>query len=238
MNGFFVTATDTEVGKTLVTGGLAGVLRRRGLDVGVYKPVQSGHLVYEEEGDAARLKRLSGVQDRLEEICPFSFREPVAPRLAIQRAGERVRAQDVIDGYERLKRKHTFLLVEGAGGISVPYVEDALVVDVAVQLGLPLLVVARPDLGTVNHAVLTVEYARARGLQVAGVILSGCGRRQPVSLAEAHNAGMIEEGAGVPVLGRIPWLGESPDETRIVQAVEEAVDVDRLEQILTGGIKV
>ncbi|GIM46876.1 ATP-dependent dethiobiotin synthetase BioD [Collibacillus ludicampi] len=237
MNGFFVTATDTEVGKTLVTGGLAGALRKKGLDIGVYKPVQSGHLTHQPEGDAARLKRLSGVDDPLEEICPYSFSEPVAPRLAIQRSQKQVRSHDVIAGYERLKRKHRYLLVEGAGGIAVPYVEDALVVDIAKTLALPLLVVARPDLGTVNHTVLTIEYARSRGLQVAGVILSGCGRRQPISLSESHNPGMIEELANVRVLGKVPWLGDRPDESRIVEAIEEHVDLKSIQEVLIGGEK-
>lgn len=233
--GFFITATDTDVGKTLVTGGIVGALRRRGCDMGVYKPLQSGHLASQPEGDAARLKRISGVADSEEEICPYSFKEAVAPRLAMQRAGETVRLDDVLRGYEKLRQKHAFLAVEGAGGLAVPYTADALVADVVAALGLPLLVVARPVLGTVNHTLLTIAYARTRGLFVAGVILSGCGRHPHVDVAEAHNAAMIEELGRVPILGCIPWLGEHPDEKQAVQAVERHVNLTALYQWMIKG---
>ncbi|MCZ2992352.1 dethiobiotin synthase, partial [Acinetobacter baumannii] len=85
MSGFFITATDTEVGKTVVAGALAGVFRELGYNIGVYKPLQSGHVASNPEGDAARLKALSGVPTPENEICPYSIEEPLAPRLAMKR---------------------------------------------------------------------------------------------------------------------------------------------------------
>lgn len=227
MRGLFVTATDTEVGKTLVAGGLAGVLRERGIDAGVYKPLQSGHLATDPEGDAARLKALAQVNDPLEEICPYSFREPLAPLIAMRRAGMSVTLDDLLKGYDKALRNHSFVIVEGAGGLAVPYAEKALVVDLAERVGLPLVIVARPNLGTVNHTVLTVEFAKQRGIEVIGIILSGLGK-SPIGIAEETNPGLIEEWTGIPVLGTIPWLGEGFEPATVRKAIAASVDLETI----------
>ncbi|WP_226375177.1 dethiobiotin synthase [Effusibacillus dendaii] len=224
-DGIFVTATDTEVGKTVAAGGIAGALRLSGIDAGVYKPLQSGHLANDPNGDAGRLKRLAGVDDPREEICPYSFSEPIAPLLAAERAGRTVTLQDVLDGYRRIREKHSFVVVEGAGGLAVPYIEGMMVADVAAAFGLPLLVVARPNLGTVNHTVLTVEYARKKGLRVLGVVISGYGK-QPTGTAEEMNPKLIEQWGQVPVLGKLPWLGETYDTHDVRTAVATHLDLE------------
>ncbi|CAM3973217.1 dethiobiotin synthase [Alicyclobacillus pomorum] len=236
MKGFFITATDTEIGKTLVAGGICGALRARGMDVGVFKPVQSGHLASDAAGDAARLKRLSGIDDDLDVICPFSFEEPLAPRLAMERAKQTVTLNHLMDKYRAVQKRHRHVVVEGAGGLVVPYTCDALVVDCAVAMDLPMIIVARPDLGTVNHTALTVAYAQSRGLRVGGIIINGYGRNQPVGVAEQHNPAMIREVSGVDVLGVIPWLGPNPSETAVVKAVEEHVDMEKLERMLQTNV--
>ncbi|MFC4767657.1 dethiobiotin synthase [Effusibacillus consociatus] len=227
MNGLFVTATDTGVGKTVVAGGLAGVLRERGVDAGVYKPLQSGHLTADPEGDAARLKALAGVEDPLDAICPYSFLEPLAPLVAMRRAGVSVTLENIEAGYRTIANHHPFVIVEGAGGLAVPYTENTLVADVAARLGLPLLIVARPSLGTVNHTVLTVEFARQRGIEVIGVVISGLGS-SPIGVAEQTNPGLIEQWAKVPVLGTVPWLGERFGVSEVRQTIAESVDIDTI----------
>jgi dethiobiotin synthetase len=229
MSGFFITATDTEVGKTIITGGLAGILRQRGWDAGVYKPIQSGHLASNPQGDAARLQHLSGVSDPVTEICSYSVDEPLAPLLALRRAGKNVCLHDLISQYEVLKRKHDVLLVEGAGGLAVPYVEDGLVVDLAVQLSLPLIIVVRPNLGTVNHTLLTIEYARARGLRIAGVISSGLGKT-PIGIVEETNPTLITQYGDVPFLGSLPWLGPHPSREKLLHTMETALQIEILEK--------
>lgn len=230
MKGFFVTATDTEVGKTVVTGALAGVLRERGYHTGVYKPIQSGHLSFHPEGDAVRLKEAAGVPSSYEEICLYSFEEPLAPRLAMKRAGKDVFITDIIKHYEELSKQFDSLCVEGAGGLVVPYTNDALVADFAKQLQLPLLIVARPTLGTVNHTVLTISYAKAYGLSVAGVIFSGCQPAEKERVLE--NKEMIEELSGVPVIGLLPLLREGITRKELLQVAEEHIDISRLEEFL------
>ncbi|MDE3839178.1 dethiobiotin synthase [Bacillus methanolicus] len=230
MKGFFITATDTGVGKTIVAGGLAGVFRKQGYNFGVYKPVQSGHLVHHPEGDAARLKKLSDVDDPLEHICPYAVEEPLTPILALRRTGKQVTLQDLQDGYLRLKEKHEFMIVEGAGGLAVPYVADGLVVDAATMFQLPLIIVARPNLGTVNHTILTIEYAKQRGLQVAGVILSGY-RDEIAGVAEKTNPSIIYSYTGIPILGIIPWIEELDRREIVLSVLEESVQWNQLQII-------
>jgi dethiobiotin synthetase len=237
MKGLFVTATDTEVGKTLVTGGLAGVLRQRGWDVGVCKPLQSGHPLDHPDGDAMRLKMVSGIADKVEDICLCALEEPVAPRLALERAGLSVSLSDVVAFCQRAATRHEWVLVEGAGGTVVPYTNDALVVDVMQALGMPALIVARAGLGTVNHTVLTVEYLRARGVSVLGVVLNSAeygfhqaaGEQESVeAVIQRTNPNYIEALSGVPVLGVVPHLTAEITAENICRAIGTHVDVDRL----------
>jgi dethiobiotin synthetase len=228
MTGFFITGTDTGIGKTIIAGAIAGILREWGYDFGVYKPVQSGHLVHQSDGDAARLKGLSGVEDPVEQICPYSVEEPLAPVLALERAGQQVTLKDLQRGYQRLKEKHTYIIIEGAGGLAVPYVQGRLVVDAAAMFDLPLIIVARPNLGTVNHTLLTIEYARRRGLQTAGVIISGY-REEQADIGEQTNPAMIESYSGIPVLGVVPWIDELESRESVLAAVRKSIQWDRLQ---------
>lgn len=230
----FITATDTGVGKTLITGGIAYALRERGLDIGCWKPMQSGEDLHDPLGDAMRLKQLADLPDSPEQICGWSFLEPLAPRLAAERAGVKLYRRDLLAKYAEVREQHDHLLIEGAGGIAVPLTADTRVVDLARELQLPLLLIARAGLGTVNHTVLSVQYAEQHGLQIAGVILSGRGQHGE-DIAELHNPSYIEEYTGIPVLGQVPWLGAAPDLAYIREAVEHTVDLDRLARILFGG---
>ncbi|MBE7120550.1 dethiobiotin synthase [Bacillus cereus] len=228
MSGFFITATDTEVGKTVVTGALAAIFRERGHNVGVYKPLQSGHVSSNPDGDAARLKALSGVRTKEDKICPYSIEEPLAPRLAMKRAGRTVMLKEITAHYNELLKEFNSLLVEGAGGLAVPYTEDALVIDFAKELELPLIIVARPTLGTVNHTVLTISYAKAHGLTVVGVILSGCKECEKERVQE--NKEMIEELSGVPVLGLLPFLEGEFTREELLESAKEHIMISKLEE--------
>ncbi|PEB53217.1 dethiobiotin synthase [Bacillus pseudomycoides] len=236
MSGFFITATDTEVGKTVVTGALAGVLRNRGYNIGVYKPLQSGHIASNPEGDAARLKAASGVVTETNRICPYSIEEPLAPRLAMKRAGKTVTLAQITSHYNELIEEFDSLFVEGAGGLAVPFTEDALVVDFAKELKLPLIIVARPTLGTVNHTVLTISYAKAHGLTVIGVILSGCKECEMERVQE--NKEMIEELSGVPVLGLLPELREGFTREELLEAAKDHIMISKLEEFIQNGSNV
>ena len=196
MSGYFVTATDTGVGKTFVTAALAAALRARGRDVAVFKPVQSGALADDPSGDAALL----GAD------CVYAFRTPLAPLVAARAERRQIELEPILERARELEREHEILLVEGAGGLLVPLSDDLDVAGLAAALGLPLLIVARAGLGTVNHTLLTIEAARARGLEVAGVVLNGDGDE-----STDDNPALIEARSSVRVLARIPRLADPSD---------------------------
>jgi dethiobiotin synthetase len=196
VRGFFVTGTDTGVGKTVVTGGLAAALRARGLTVGILKPVQSGAMADDPEGDAGKL----GAE------CVYAFAAPLAPLVAARMEGAAVELEPVVRAAERLAAANDILLVEGAGGLLVPLAEGLLVADVAQALSLRLVVVARAGLGTVNHVLLTLEAARSRGLAVAAVVLNGDG-----DTSTPDNPGMIDAFGRAPLVLRVPTT-DTPEE--------------------------
>ena len=209
MRGFFITGTDTGVGKTAVTGAMAHVLRRRGLDPGVMKPAATGCIRRGAElvaADALFLARMAGVDDALDLICPCRLELPLAPAVAAQLSGERVDLSKMEEAFRLLGSRHRVMLVEGVGGLMVPLSGAFLVEDLAVRFNLPLLVVARPDLGTINHTLLTISRARQRGLSVAGVVVNGLPGEPDA--AQRTSPLVIGSLSGVKILGVIPRDGE------------------------------
>ena len=196
MSGFFVTATATGVGKTFITAALAKALRGRGRDVAVFKPVQSGARADDPSGDAALL----GAD------CVYAFAAALAPLVAARAEGRTIELEPILARAGELAREHELLLVEGAGGLLVPLADDLDIADLAAALGLPLVVVARAGLGTVNHTLLTIEAAKARGLEIAGVVLNGKNDE-----STAGNAALSEAGSGVRVLAQVPRLADPAD---------------------------
>lgn len=171
MEGVFVTGTGTEVGKTVVAAVLARTLAAEGRSVAVFKPAVTG-LEEEGEPDHALLRRAAASAQSDEEVAPYRYGPPMSPHLAAELAGEeidperlRAAAQAAADGADAL-------VCEGVGGLLVPLAAGYLVRDLAAELGLPLLVAASPGLGTINHTLLTIEAARAAGLEVAAVVLT------------------------------------------------------------------
>jgi dethiobiotin synthetase len=199
VKGLFVTGTDTGVGKTVVVGALAAVLRHDGLDVGVAKPVQSGAARDDPGGDTARLRAASGVADDTDQINAYAFTEPLAPLIASRHAGQPIELDRCVELIEAVAVDHEAVIVEGAGGIHVPVGEAWTVADLMVRLALPVLIVARATLGTVNHTLLTVEAVRARGLYLAGVVINGASDE-----STPENVAMIEHFGAVAVLGSLP----------------------------------
>ena len=204
--GFFITGTDTGVGKTVVAAALAIVLRESGRDVGVMKPVASG-CVRRREGlvseDAEFLAKAAEAPETLEEISPIRFEAPLAPTVAAARAGVETDLEPMWEAWRRLRDAHEILLVEGIGGILCPVTPAMSVADLAKEFRLPLLVVARSTRGTINHTALAIEAARARGLAVAGVIINRYNHESP-DLAEMTSPDEIWRVTGVRVLGLVP----------------------------------
>lgn len=231
--GCFVTGTDTGVGKTAVAAGLAAALRRRGVDAGVMKPVQTGVTPAERDagrGDGAFLARVAGLDDPPDWVTPVCLEAPLAPSVAAALAGTEVDVEAIAAAHRRLAARHAFMVVEGAGGLAVPVAPGVLMADLAARFGLPLLIVARPGLGTVNHTVLTVAFARQRGLGVLGVVINGYDEAAG-GPAERTNPGVIAALTGLPVLGLVPRDPrvdvEAGEPGGIVDAVDGHLDWER-----------
>lgn len=229
MTGVFVTGTDTGVGKTLVASGLLQVFTDRGVDVRPFKPVETG---WPEDADwprdAACLAHAAGRSDlSREEACPVAYREPLAPAVAARRAGDETGLGTLSDAYNQAAAESQPVLVEGAGGLLVPATESLTMADLAHLWRLPVLVVARAGLGTLNHTALTVHHARRRGLHVLGIVVN----RYPENpdVATRTNPDELERLTGVPVLGRLPELPHvdttEPSLDGLAEAVETHLDL-------------
>jgi dethiobiotin synthetase len=171
MRGLFVVGTDTGVGKTEVTCALVANARAEGRDVVALKPAQSG-VTAGEPSDAERLHAACDAAEPLEALCPYSFAAPLAPAVAARVAGAAISFARIVEAARALAARHEAVLVEGAGGLLVPLTERETYADLAVALDLPVLLVARAGLGTVNHTALTIEALERRGLAIAGVVLN------------------------------------------------------------------
>ena len=219
--GFFVTGTDTGVGKTVVSCAIARAMRSRGVDVGVMKPAETG-VGPDGPQDARALRDAAGVADTLDEICPFQFALPAAPSVAARHAGRELKLDEIVAGYARLAARHEQMLVEGAGGLLVPLTADHHMGDLARQLQLEVIVVARMSLGTINHTLLSLREVERQGLVLAGVILSEAGG--PLSQADRLNLEALRGELSTRLLGEIPFLapGRHPHEKAI--AIDRLVD--------------
>lgn len=180
--GYFVTGTDTEVGKTVASAYLM-----RALEADYWKPVQSG---LEGETDTEAVQRLTGLPPERFHASTYALRAPLSPHESARRDGVAI----ALDAFV-LPETPRLLIAEGAGGVLVPLNEEALMVDLMKRLGLPVILVARSALGTINHTLLSLEALRARRLEIAGVVMNGP--------PNAPNRAAIESYGGVRVLAEI-----------------------------------
>jgi dethiobiotin synthetase len=208
VQGFFVTGTDTDVGKTVVSAWLVAHL-----GAVYWKPVQAGT---EGETDTQTVRRLAGLAPR--RIWPETYvlPEPLSPHEAAKRAGVAIQLSAF-----KPPQDAEMVIVEGAGGLLVPLNEQDLVIDLAEDLRLPVILVARSTLGTINHTLLSLEALRRRGLSIAGVVMVG-----PET---PHNRAAIERYGKTQVLAEIPWL-ESID-LKTLAAIQPELDLAKLAQM-------
>lgn len=230
---YFVTGTDTGVGKTTVTCALAAALREWGLSVGVAKPVETGCLLGPDgnpvPADAELLRYFSGCKEPLSAICPYRAAEPLAPSVALRREARGVDLGALGAIISDIVSRHTVTFIEGAGGVLVPVSGTVTFADLALEWGLPLIVVVANRLGALNHAQLTIGWAKKAGLRVAGYIVNAVSRTN--DLASRTNLETLAELLGPP-LGVMPWLGpvrRSPeDRARLAGAARQHVDLLQL----------
>lgn len=243
MKAIGITATDTEFGKTVVSSCLAAGFKQLGLDTGVFKPAASG-CVRTAEGklvseDAEMLMKGAGLpQAEHDKVVPYVLEAALAPAEASKLAGISLDSSVMEQAARRMIDAHEVTVVEGVGGISAPLTDDYLVKDFFKALGLPVIIVVKPLLGNVNHAVLSAYYAQHEGLDVLGFIVNGWDETH-AGVLERSNLYYYEKLTGLPVLGKLPILdkalfsGSSMEEAGKI-AVEN-IDLKRIYNMLGDG---
>jgi dethiobiotin synthetase len=231
--GLFITGTDTGVGKTFVAAGLARCLRDRGLAPGVFKPVETGCPLRTGKRvprDGSFLKFMARATEPIDEIVPYRLAAPLAPQVAAEQEGVRIQARRIQQSFRKIASRHPCTLVEGAGGILVPVTRKHTMVSLMEQCRLPVLLVSRTGLGTLNHTLLTLYYLAQQGIPTAGVVFNDPdGQRDP---SARSNPATLRRWSSVPILGSVPHRKG----TRMTKAfgddiarrVRRYLDVDRI----------
>ena len=200
----FITGTGTDVGKTYVTALIIKKLKESGKKAGYFKAAMSGNERREDgtliPGDAVHVKKISGIAQPLEQMCPYVYEHAVSPHLAARLEGNPVQLEAVEQGFRAVCREYDYVTMEGSGGILCPICFDEKKIwleDVIERLGLSCLVIADAGLGTINNVVLTVEYMRAHRIPVKGIIFN---RYHSGDVMEEDNIRMCEYRTGLKTL--------------------------------------
>jgi dethiobiotin synthetase len=203
--GFFITGTDTGIGKTFVACGIAASLKDKGINLGVMKPVETG---CPKEGgilqplDSLLLREAAGVDDELDIINPYRFSLPAAPSIATRMEGIEVSFDRIKRSFNILSKKYDLVLVESIGGLMVPLNEREMVTDLIRTLNIPAIIVTGTKLGTINHTLLTLGCAERHGIEVAGIIFNQS------SHYDVIQEGLVDEirrFTNLPILGEISF---------------------------------
>lgn len=225
--GFFITGTGTDVGKTVVTAGLARFLTQSCINVLPVKPVQSGGIIRADgkmdspDGD---VYKDAGAKWNSDQQCPFIFEPACSPHLAAKLAGVTLDVAEVAEKVSVLE-KEAFLLAEGAGGIMVPLSGQETMLDLMLELDYPVILVSENRLGTINETLLSVAALKGAGLEIAGIIMTCANGPEPYGLGMAEdNIQSIEKFSAVKVLASIPYIPNwNSINPRCWQEVDEAL---------------
>jgi dethiobiotin synthetase len=224
--GFFITGTDTGVGKTLIAGGIAQILVQKGLRVGVFKPIATGCRI--EKGklvsdDAKFLAKYSNCSCGLPVVNPVSYLTAAAPIVAAEMEQRPIDYRRIEDAYHFICENHDVVIVEGIGGIRVPISPKVDVLELARQFHLSIVVAARPNLGTINHTLLTIDAIRFHNLPLAGVVVNGL-KPDTADAAEKTAPQIISQTGSVNILAVVPFDAASNiEQAALGQTVIDAV---------------
>ena len=204
----FVTGTDTGIGKTIVTAMLVRSLRKSGQDTLPYKPVQTGAALKDGSWiapDIHTVLTLNNIHDADESsLSPICYPDPCSPHLAAARAGAPIDLDSLVSITQEALTRHGSLIVEGAGGLIVPLNDDSDMLDLIIALSLPVVLVARAALGTLNHTLLSVKALKESGCVIAGIVLMN-GDDADLDYITDDNRATLQHRTGLPVIGPIPY---------------------------------
>jgi dethiobiotin synthetase len=247
--GFFITGTDTGVGKTIISAALIKIARNLGLSTCGMKPIETGCKTALSSqpsasgnnkntlipSDGIFLKDITDVNESIDLITPVRFENPLAPLPASEIEKRPVDIKRIKKAYAELSRKYDILIVEGIGGLLVPITKNYFVLDLAKAFGLPLIIVARPGLGTINHTILTVTSAINEGIDVAGVIINYTCPPEG-TLAEDTNPGVIKKIIPIPIIGIFPYL-KNVESSTIEKAAMKNLNLEIIKKYFRGVIR-
>lgn len=208
MSGYFITGTDTGVGKTIATLAVMELLKRRGFEVAGMKPVASGCASGPEglrNSDAVQIMQACSTTPAYSQVNPYAFEAAVAPHIAAARSGVSIRMAPILSSYHDLEEAAERVIVEGVGGWEVPLGDDSMLPDLACRLELPVILVVGLRLGCINHGLLSATAIRSTGLELCGWIAN---QQQKDVEALDENVDALQKRIGAPLLGVLPWSEE------------------------------
>ncbi len=223
MNGLFITGTDTDIGKTALSALLLAELRRRKINAAPMKPAQTGCNGNVPDLDySLSMAGMAVEPETYKAMAPYTFEPACSPHLAAEMAGVEIDLAEIVIAARSLTKTYEFIIAEGAGGIKVPLNPHELMLDLMQALKLPIILAARPGLGTINHPLLSIQALRAERLDIAGVVFVATTPDES-SFIEKDNITTIELFGKVPVLGTLPYCAALQTPTPNYESLPDSV---------------
>ena len=228
MKAYFITGTDTGVGKTSIMAGLAGSMRKIGVDVGVMKPIATGYpnKIGFKSPDVAKLVEAASITDPENLINPVFLPLPASPYDATKLLGSSVDMTLIFEQFKKLLSIHEILLVEGIGGIMTPITKNFFVADMIKGMGIETIIVTRATIGTLNHTVMTCKMCKDYGIKIRGLVINNFDEKG--TPAEKNAPKTLYEITNIPILGTVPFIKDLNNVEKIIENVEKNIDVKSL----------
>jgi len=222
LKSIFITGTDTDVGKTYITAGLAVTLRKMGLDIGVMKPFAAGNAQKNgfKSEDVEILSKAAQVNDPENLVNPQFFPIPASPFTAWKKLKIKPKIPAILKSFKKLSNLHEMLLIEGMGGVMTPILKDYYVANLIKEMKIPTIIVTRSKVGTVNHTIMTVKFCEKFKIPIKGIIINNFDKGYPVKQLKNDLEGLT----GVKVLGSIPFLKNLSD-TSLYRTFKKNIDM-------------
>lgn len=234
--GIFITGTDTDVGKTVITAGIMHLLRTQGCNATYFKAALSGAVLENGKtlpGDTRFVCEFSRLNEEYEKLTPYVYKTSVSPHLASKIENNPIDIDVVKEKFNQLKEKYEYIVAEGSGGVVCPLICDEnntyLLYELIKELGMSVIIVSRSALGTINHTVLTVEFLEKLGMDVKGIIINGF---EENNICHKDNVDMIKRLTKVPIIAVIPVIEnvnvENMEFGNLKQCIEDNISIEKL----------
>ena len=228
MKAYFITGTDTGVGKTSIMAGLAGSMRKLGVDVGVMKPIATGYPSKDgfKSADVTKIVEAASIKDPENLINPVFLSLPTSPYDATKLLELSVDMPLIFVQFKKLLSLHEMLLVEGIGGIMTPITKNFFVADMIKQMEIETIIITRATIGTLNHTVMTCKMCKDYGIKIHGLVINNFDEKG--TPAEKNAPSTLYELTSIPILGTIPFIKDLNNIEKLIESVEKNIDVKSL----------